>query len=74
MVNEVRIDKPLIQEISLSCRYDKEWKTHFLSLEVQESSPGDNKPLTELVTICINTKKERDRLLAMITKATAKIK
>ena len=74
MKNTVRLQKPLLQEISLESRYDREWKCHFLSIENFESSPGDDRRTGEEITICINNKEERDRLLEMITKATAHIK
>lgn len=75
LINTVRISKPLKQEVEVHCRYDKEWNTYFLSILNSEIMVGeDSRPICEEITICLNTKAERDLLIELMTKATEKVK
>jgi hypothetical protein len=75
MKNTIRVQKPHEQEIVLNTRYDKEWKCHFLSLQVFDYSFGDSgEPIGEEVTICLNNKAELDKFMGLLKRSTAKIK
>ena len=57
----VRVNAPLVQEIEIYHRYDKEWKTNFITLSSGESSALDKpdaRKFCEEVVMCFNTKEE----------------
>lgn len=74
LTNQIRVAKPMAQEIELTHRWDKEWQTNFLSLDVTEIAPGDSKPITESVTICLNTVDEMDKLIGLLQRVRKKMK
>jgi hypothetical protein len=73
--NQCRINAPLKQLFEIERRYDKEWKTHFISLLCTEIKPNtDSNAISEQITICINNKKEAEEFLKTIKKVLRGIK
>lgn len=62
----VRATSPLYQDVEIQHRYDKEWKTNFISITSCESSALGEKGIGEELTVCFNTKKEFDQFITAL--------
>ena len=72
---QVRFHIPCIQEVEVKRRFDREWKTHFVTISNTELSWTETKrPIYEELIICINNREEADQFIQLVTKALEKIK
>lgn len=72
----IRAHAPLKQKLQVTCRKDKEWKTYFVNIYNEESYPGqpERKPSGEELTMCFDNKEDVEKFIALIRKATKKMK
>lgn len=76
MRTTIKITKPTKQDIDVTCTRIKDWDTYLVNIYTEESYPGhpERKPIGEEVTIAFNTQVEVEKFIALIRKATKKIK
>jgi hypothetical protein len=72
--SEFRLDVPLKQIFEVECRYDKEWKTNFLTLYCTEINPKIPTEITSELLLCLNTKKDAKDVIKVLKKAMKKMR
>lgn len=70
----IHISSPMIQEVVVKHRYDKKWKTNFVSIYCSEFSSSTEKVITEEMTICFNTKSDIEQFISILNAIKEKFK
>lgn len=74
MKNVVRLTQPLYQDISVQTRYDREWDCHFLTISSSEGYARGENRVTDELTLCLNNRKELDKLMELLKRVTEGVK
>lgn len=70
----INVTKPVTQEIHINHRYDKEWKTNFVTLNVTEMAPDRERPISDEVILCFNTPAEFKTFIEHLNQLAKKMK
>jgi hypothetical protein len=76
MKTTIKATVPLTQKIEVTCNKEKNWGTNLINIYTEESYPTqpDREPIGEEITICLDTQADVEKFIALIRKATRKIK
>lgn len=76
MKTTIKASVPLVQKVKVTSTYYKEWDTHLIGIVSEEHYPThpDRKPLADELTLCFDSQVEVEKFIALIRKATRKIK
>lgn len=74
MKSKINVTMPMTQEIEIVHRHDKEWQTNFVTLYVTELGPNRDRPFSEEMSICFNTKKDFKTFIAHLRQLEKKMK
>lgn len=75
-VNTVKVFSPFRQTFEVYHRYDKEWKTNFITLSCTDTYPKEEgrRDITEELNFCLNSKEEATKLIKMLQTVMGRIK
>lgn len=76
MQTKIKSSVPIIQKIEVTCNYHKDWDSNLVNIYTEESYPTqpDRKAIGEEITLSFDSQADVEKFIALIRKATKKIK